>query len=552
MKPTNLGIKLTEVEDRVCTLLDGCTRWMKTEQGVDTSCRIAGGWVRDKLLGMQSNDIDVALTDMMGLAFAEKFRDYCNSLDGVLIEKIAKVEKNPDRSKHLETAKAKVLDIELDFVNLRSEEYSEDSRIPTQVAFGTPLQDALRRDITINALFYNVHSREVEDHTGKGLEDLKNGIVRTPLAPRETFMDDPLRVLRCVRFASRFGFSLVPELQAAAKDADIQFALRTKISRERVGEELDKMMKGKRRNPLLSIQIINDLSLSTSIFDIPTAITSKFSGLPGQPSLGLAAASILNILAESESSFLVPLHPTLKASFRHELSTPPRLYLASILTPYRHITYEGIKGRMHSAPEAAIRDAVKLGVQNHYLDGIPALFMSADLLQNPQIGGEKERVRMGLLLRDKHVHNPYTGSYWASSLLFSLVQELVPLWDGNTKLFDEKAVSDRIEVYNTFVARAEELNLHEAVDANPLLNGKVVVELLEAGKPGPWLSKVLADVVEWQLEYPDGTKDDCEQWLKAAHSAGKISFAVGPTRAAPAKRGRGDVREGQKKSKVEP
>lgn len=131
---------------------------MKEVHGLDTSCRIAGGWVRDKvnihsswvvvilvildplsyqcilqLLGLQSNDIDIALTDIMGLAFAENFQTYCNSLPGVSIDKIAKVERNPDRSKHLETAKAKVLDIELDFVNLRSEEYAEDSRIPTQV-----------------------------------------------------------------------------------------------------------------------------------------------------------------------------------------------------------------------------------------------------------------------------------------------------------------------------------------------------------------------------------------------------------------------------------
>ena len=91
-----------------------------------------------QLLGLQSNDIDIALTDMMGLAFAEKFQEYCNSLEDVPIEKIAKVEKNPDRSKHLETAKAKVLDIELDFVNLRSEEYAEDSRIPTQVVSCIP------------------------------------------------------------------------------------------------------------------------------------------------------------------------------------------------------------------------------------------------------------------------------------------------------------------------------------------------------------------------------------------------------------------------------
>ena len=74
---------------------------------------------------------------------------------------------------------------------------------------------------------------------------------------------------------------------------------------------------------------------------------------------------------------------------------------------------------------------------------------------------------------------------------------------------------------------------------------------MEAGKPGPWLGKVLEKVVEWQLEHPEGTKEDCEQWLRADHLAGKISFDVSPTRAAPAKRGRGEAREGKKKTKVE-
>ena len=82
---------------------------------------------------MQSHDIDIALEGMMGLPFAELLQTYCGSVKDIPIAKIAKVERNPDRSKHLETAKATVLGIELDFVNLRSEEYAEDSRIPTQV-----------------------------------------------------------------------------------------------------------------------------------------------------------------------------------------------------------------------------------------------------------------------------------------------------------------------------------------------------------------------------------------------------------------------------------
>lgn len=82
---------------------------------------------------MDSNDIDVALENMMGLAFAEHFVDYVANQKYLPVKSVTKVESNPDQSKHLETAKTNVLDTELDFVNLRSEEYASDSRIPTEV-----------------------------------------------------------------------------------------------------------------------------------------------------------------------------------------------------------------------------------------------------------------------------------------------------------------------------------------------------------------------------------------------------------------------------------
>ena len=196
-------IDLTQVETSVCDLLDGCANSL-TEKGIPTTCRIAGGWVRDKvnpryivaiyttafsltqLLGSQSNDIDVALSGIMGLAFAEHLAAFAQS-KGVDIGSITAIEQNPEQSKHLETATFKIFGLNIDLVNLRSEAYAQSSRIPTEVvstpcclksgrviyillfpkSFGTPCQDALRRDITINALFYNVHTREVEDFTEK-------------------------------------------------------------------------------------------------------------------------------------------------------------------------------------------------------------------------------------------------------------------------------------------------------------------------------------------------------------------------------------------------
>jgi tRNA nucleotidyltransferase/poly(A) polymerase len=93
----------------------------------------------------------------------------------------------------------------VDFTNLRTETYEAGSRIPT-VRFGTAEEDAQRRDFTINSLFYNLNSRRIEDLTGHGLCDLlERQLVRTPLPPRTTFLDDPLRLLRAVRFAARWA-----------------------------------------------------------------------------------------------------------------------------------------------------------------------------------------------------------------------------------------------------------------------------------------------------------------------------------------------------------
>lgn len=98
------------------------------------------------------------------------------------ISGVGVIQSNPDQSKHLETATMKVHGVWLDLVNLRSETYAEDSRIP-EMTFGTAKEDAMRRDLTVNALFYNIHTATVEDLTGMGLEDLRKGIVRARGAP---------------------------------------------------------------------------------------------------------------------------------------------------------------------------------------------------------------------------------------------------------------------------------------------------------------------------------------------------------------------------------
>ena len=226
--------------------------------------RWAGGWVRDKLLGIESHDIDVAINAMTGVTFAERMCDYCETPEAISKHQIGKndignlhnVARNPDKSKHLETAMVKMFGLDIDFVNLRKEVYSDQSRNP-QVEFGTAEEDALRRDATINALFYNLHTDRIEDFTG-GLPDIKAKLIRTPLDPLKTFTDDPLRVLRLVRFASRLDFSIDPNTERFMGNEKVLDSLRAKISRERVGIELEKMLKGKTCRPLVGRDMIAD------------------------------------------------------------------------------------------------------------------------------------------------------------------------------------------------------------------------------------------------------------------------------------------------------
>jgi tRNA nucleotidyltransferase (CCA-adding enzyme) len=157
------------------------------------------------------------------------------------------------------------------------------------------------------------------------------------------------------------------------------------------------------RDPLRSIQLIHDLSLYSSIFSIPEKITSTFSSTPGSPVTSVAAATLLQALLKpvsSTSSFaaLPSIHKTLISSALSP-GTKSRLFLAAALTPYRGITYTDSKKKQHLAVEAAIREGLKLGTQNHYLDGIPALFIAADLFKDPtsndRLKSPSERVAIG-------------------------------------------------------------------------------------------------------------------------------------------------------------
>ncbi|KAI0542183.1 hypothetical protein GGR58DRAFT_526282 [Xylaria digitata] len=239
---------------------------------------ITGGWVRDRLLGIPSSDLDLALSKVTGREFGKflekfsvepeiesKYRLKADDL-GIPDSKFARfhiMERNADMSKKLETAGGKLFGLDVDLVNLRKEVYDGQSRT-LDMEFGTPEEDAFRRDATVNAMFFHLGKQEVVDLTGRGLKDLAARIMTTPLDPRQTFMDDPLRVLRLIRVGSKLGFALHTEATQCMKEKEIRRALDAMITRDRIGIELFKMMRD--ANAAVAFQHIFESNLYTPVF----------------------------------------------------------------------------------------------------------------------------------------------------------------------------------------------------------------------------------------------------------------------------------------------
>ena len=193
------------------------------EKGVDAY--VVGGYVRDHYLHRPSTDVDVVVVGS-GIEVAQALADEMHTKLSVF--------------KTFGTAMLRVGGVELEFVGARRESYAHDSRKP-QVEAGTLEDDQLRRDFTINALAWSLNERDFGELVDPfdGMYDLEHGIIRTPCDPDITFSDDPLRMMRGIRFAAQLGFQLEEE----TFDAIARNAGRIRIvSRERIIAELNKIV----------------------------------------------------------------------------------------------------------------------------------------------------------------------------------------------------------------------------------------------------------------------------------------------------------------------
>jgi poly(A) polymerase len=221
----------------------------QSAQAMNLQSWLVGGFVRDKMLLRPVKDLDVVcLGDGIQLAHA--------------VAGLFHPEPQVHFFKKFGTAQIKVAGFEIEFVGARKESYRHDSRKP-EVETGTLHDDQNRRDFTINALAISLNKDDYGEllDSFNGVEDLQNKIIRTPLEPEKTFSDDPLRMLRAIRFATQLGFTIEPVTYQGIKEQAKRITI---VSAERVADELNKIVLAQK--PSVGFDLLYQTGLLQIIF----------------------------------------------------------------------------------------------------------------------------------------------------------------------------------------------------------------------------------------------------------------------------------------------
>jgi tRNA nucleotidyltransferase/poly(A) polymerase len=319
--PADQHIRKNDVEETIFQFIREACAFMPQRP----VARVAGGWVRDKLLGRPSDDIDVSADKMKGKDFGEGMLAYSRTPEAIekygrnVVGEVKDTEERDEQLKKMAPAFTHMFGLKIDLVPLRGIEiYEPGNRNPktinlpelTEIARQPggipayiktqkpellsklsglnqqeqndplkvlPILDAHRRDLTINSLFYNINTDGIEDLTSRGFNDLATMTLDTPLEPSATFTDDPLRVLRVVRFHSKFSNSkITPRVLQAMTDPTVQFQITRRIADpqetmgivvERTATEFRKLMMGSQ--PEAGLRILYETGLLAKMLNLP-------------------------------------------------------------------------------------------------------------------------------------------------------------------------------------------------------------------------------------------------------------------------------------------
>jgi len=378
--------------------------------------------------------------------------------------------------------------------------------------------------------FYNLRTRAVEDYTNRGLQDLLvNKLVETPLDPLATFHDDPLRVLRAVKFAVRFGFDIALDLRNAALSPDVHQSLLLKVSRERVGKELSAMLIGKNANPIQALTLLSTLGLAQPVFGLPndTLLTGSILNTPYEdipdPVLTVSSHDNLFDQAWSHASFLLS-HLSLFTQVLKNVDTT-MVHLCTFLHPFSNLSYKDRKKKEILLIVWMFREGLKF--KNKDVASLQIIYDNlVDMTLYLNSETTPTRLQLGLLLRQLkdlwlvtlilativEIHNPFFEFIQTKGNAIQDQQELLQSYSNSTlyQATKEKYMSIYENIHNLITSTYD---LDKCWNIHPLINGKELFSLLHIQK-GPVVGTYLDEQMKWMLQYPDGNKEDCIEYLK--------------------------------------
>ncbi|GAB5361698.1 hypothetical protein AAMO2058_000735100 [Amorphochlora amoebiformis] len=518
--PAPTLITLTPKEEEIFDVIRAACSYHK----LNTTVRVAGGWVRDKILGKLSDDIDIAVDNMLGEEFAELVNEYLHE-KGEETKNVAVIKTNPEKSKHLATATFRIGERAVDVNHLRSEEYASTSRIP-EVKVGTPWEDSHRRDLTMNTLFYNINSNTIEDYTHRGLQDLRSGLARTPLAPVETLVDDPLRVLRSLRFAARFNLTLDPDLEKACHHEEVKLGLRDKVSRERFGQEISKALEGPGEPASLLSKLVEYGLISTVFSSPPIQPTPLPNSSPEYLTKDSGSRWQMGreMVMEMQRRISQDKLPYLRQKVDNIHDFQPILLLSALLAKgYGLGVMVGRKKRPVSMVFTMLANGIKIPhKESETVDTVvhasPILQHMASRLAAIRRANPNATFQTGLSPAEARVRNGLEALRLETGLvlddikdLWRLSLELAKVDRGSVEQkADTEAVSE--SDLNALGEWIVESGLGSVWETPHLLDGSAIMDRFKV--QGGMVGQLKRTQREWQLLNPEGSEKDCEIFLK--------------------------------------
>ena len=498
----DIAHNLTNDEQEVFSLVNKVIN----EKASTTTARVCGGWVRDKLIGIASHDIDIMLDNISGEMFANLLAKQTGS-------KVHNIQANPEKSKHISTCKlflqlSSGANQEIDFAQARQEVYTEGSRIP-QITPATPQEDAMRRDITINALFYNLRTSQVEDMTGMGIKDLITGTIRTPVDPLKTFADDPLRVFRCVRFSAKYNGTITDDVYAAMASPQVQDALFKKVSKERIGEELAKTLKNDNGHIALSSlqktgimqRLISESLVGTEYQNVMSPIDMNQNNPHHQLTLIEHSLTVLDNLLKNNPEYQGEKRVIMTlAAWTHDLGKlVNKIQQLKEKNGKMQTSYHG-----HEDESAKIVEhLLKYLKMDNYIQQVSGIVMHH---MDPHNLTRDDQANMSTLRR-------FIRKMGEKSLNWMDVLNL-SIADAYSKGKNvDPATVEEYKLLRDRMAEALATMPEKKPIVKPILDGNEVIQLLNI-KPGPQMKQISEFVKALRDDKPDITKEEAAQMVK--------------------------------------